>query len=141
MLEGMSPSTVLTPLARLVALLRTERRDVLLIVVYSVAIGLLSLAVPVAAQSLVNTIAFGAVLQPLVVLATIVFAALLAAGALQLLRAWGVEMVQRRIFVRLAGQVADRLLRVRVEAFDRQNGPELVNRFFDVTTVQKNLAY
>jgi ABC-type bacteriocin/lantibiotic exporter with double-glycine peptidase domain len=121
-------------------LLQTERRDVLVIVVYSIAIGLLSLAVPVAAQSLVNTIAFGSVLQPLVVLSTIVFAALTVAGGLQLMRAWGVEMVQRRIFVRLAGQVADRLLRVRVEAFDRQHGPELVNRFFDVSTVQKNLA-
>ena len=33
-----------------------------------------------------------------------------------------------------------RLLRVRAEAFDRYHGSELVNRFFDIVTVQKSVA-
>ena len=128
-------------MSRLLALLRPERQDLGIAVVYSIAIGLLSLAVPVAAQALVNTIAFGSVLQPLVVLGIAVFFALTVAGLLQLLRTWTVEMIQRRVFVRLAGVVADRLLRVRVEAFDRQHGPELVNRFMEVITVKKSIAH
>jgi ABC-type bacteriocin/lantibiotic exporter with double-glycine peptidase domain len=36
--------------------------------------------------------------------------------------------------------VAYRLLRVKAEAFDLHHGPELVNRFFDVVTVQKSAA-
>lgn len=129
-----------SPLQRLTSLLRPERQDLTVAVVYSVAIGLLSLAVPIATQALVNTVAFGTVLQPLAVLAVLVLAALTASAVLQTLRTWVVEMVQRRVFVRVAGEVADRLLRVRTEAFDRVHGPELVNRFLDVVTVQKSVA-
>ncbi|MBC7926267.1 MAG: ABC transporter ATP-binding protein [Bryobacteraceae bacterium] len=129
-----------TPWARTWTLIRAERSDLGVAVAYSIAIGLLSLALPVATQSLVNTVAFGTVLQPLVVLSILVFAALSAAALLQSLRLWVVEMIQRRVFARLASQVSDRLLRVRLEAFDRQNGPELVNRFLDVVTVQKSVS-
>jgi ABC-type bacteriocin/lantibiotic exporter with double-glycine peptidase domain len=48
-----------------------------------------------------------------------------------------VELIQRRLFVRVAADLAFRLPRVRVEAWDRHDGPELVNRFFDILTVQK----
>ena len=57
----------LAPIARLRVLLQAERRTLGVAIVYSVVIGLLSLVLPVAVQSLVNTIAFGAALQPLVV--------------------------------------------------------------------------
>ncbi len=117
-----------------------ERQDLAVVTIYSIVVGLLSLALPVAVQSLVNTVAFGTVLQPLVVLSILVFAALAFAAILQCLRLWVVEKIQRRVFSRLADQVGDRLLRVRLEAFDRQNGPELVNRFLDVVTVQKSVS-
>ena len=64
------------PLPRLLALLRAEREDLWVVVGYSVAIGLLSLVVPVAVQSLVNTVAFGSLLQPLAVLTMAVLGAL-----------------------------------------------------------------
>ncbi len=130
----------LTPWARTWALVRTEKQDLAVTVVYSVAVAILSLALPVATQSLVNTVAFGTVLQPIAVLTILVLAATMAAALLQGLRFWVVEMVQRRLFVRLAHEVADRLLRVRSEFFDRQHGPELANRFLEVVTVQKTVA-
>jgi len=117
--------------------MQQEKRDLTVAVVYSAAVGVLSLVLPVATQSLVNTISFGMLLQPLVVLAILVFMALLFSGTLYLLRMWVVEIIQRRVFVRIARQVVDRLLRVRVDAFDTRYGPELVNRFFEVVTVQK----
>jgi len=46
-----------SPLRRARQLLALDRQDIGVIVVYGVAIGLLSLAVPVAVQSLVNTVA------------------------------------------------------------------------------------
>ena len=55
-------------------------------------------------------------------------------------RVYVIEIIQRRIFARVAGDVSYRLLRVRTEAFDHHHGPELVNRFFDVVTVQKGGA-
>jgi ABC-type bacteriocin/lantibiotic exporter with double-glycine peptidase domain len=44
------------------------------------------------------------------------------------------------VFVRVAADLAHRLPHVDLQAFDRRHGPELVNRFFDVLTVQKAAA-
>ncbi len=128
------------PLRRLRALLAAERKDLWVVVTYSIAVGLLSLVVPVAVQSLVNTVAFGSLLQPLVVLTLAVLAALGFSAVLNGFRVFVIEIIQRRIYARVAGDVAYRLLRVKAEAFDRHHGPELVNRFFDVVTVQKSAA-
>ncbi|MCX6596306.1 MAG: ATP-binding cassette domain-containing protein [Acidobacteria bacterium] len=127
-------------MTRLGRLLEAERQDMWVVVAYSLAIGILTLVVPVVTQSVVNTIAFGTVLQPLVLLALIVFLALAFSAALRGLRHWVVEVLQRRIFVRVISDAVMRLLRVRVEAFDAGHGPELVNRFFEVVTVQKGAA-
>ena len=128
------------PLRRLQALLRTERHDLGVVVVYSIAIGLLSLVLPIAVQSLVNTVAFGSVLQPIVVLTLFVFVALGFSSLMSSFRVFVVEIIQRRIFARVAADVSHRLVRVRADAFDKHHGPELVNRFFDVVTVQKSGA-
>lgn len=125
---------------RLAALLRLERREVWVVVVYSIGVGLLTLVGPVAIQVLVNIIAFESLLQPLVVLTVFVLVALGFAAVLKAFRVWTVEIIQRRFFVRVATDFGQRLVRVRAEAYERFNGPELVNRFFDVVTVQKSAA-
>ncbi len=126
-----------SPLNRLGGWLSAERRDLWVMVAYSVAIGLLSLVLPVATQSMVNTIAFGTLLQPLVLLGLVVLIALGFSSVLRALRHWVVEIIQRRVFVRVVSDAVHRLLRVKIEAFDSGHGPELVNRFFEVVTVQK----
>lgn len=135
-----SSGTPATPGARLRALLRGERQTLWVALVYSIVIGLLSLVVPIAVQSLVNTIAFGSALQPLAVLTLLVAAALGVSTVINALRAGVVEIIQRSLFARTAIDVTHRLLRVRPDAFDRHHGPELVNRFFDVVTVQKSAS-
>lgn len=129
-----------TPERRLLELLRLERDDAWVAVVYAAAVGVLSIATPLGVQFLVNTVAFGALVQPLVVLTLLVAAGLVFAGLLRALQAWVVERLQQRLFARVALDLAHRLPRVRVEALDTQHGPELVNRFFDVVTVQKGAA-
>ena len=129
-----------SPLARTIQLLHLERQDIGVVMVYGVAIGLLSLAVPVAAQSLVNTVAFGSLIQPLVVLTALLAVALLTGLYLRALRLRVVEMLQRRVFVRVVTELSDRLPRVHVDAFVKSRGPELLNRFFDVFTTQKTVS-
>ncbi len=129
-----------SPQARLRHLIWLERQDLWTVVAFAMGAGLMALATPIAVQSLVNTIAFGALLQPLVVLVLILFASLAFNNLLIAFQFYVVEMMQRRIFVRLLGNIADRLQRVAREAFDGRNAPELVNRFFDVLTVQKTAA-
>lgn len=127
-----------TPIERLRTYMRFEKSDLWVVVIYSAVIGLFSLVVPVAVQSLVNTVQFGTILQPLIVLALLVLVALGFQALLRAMRSIVVETIQQRIFVRLAGDVALRLVRVDPKVFDRVHGPELVNRFLDVVTVQKS---
>ena len=128
------------PLPRLRALLQLERSDLWVVVVYSIGIGLMTLVVPVAVQAVVNFIAFGSLLQPLVILTFFVGIALGFSAVMNAFRVLTVEIIQRRIFVRVTTDFAQRLVSVKTEAFDRLYGPELVNRFFDVVTVQKSAA-
>ena len=127
-------------MGRLAQMATEERGDLAVLIVYTVVAGLLSLAVPLAAQALVNTVAANVLLQPLTVLAGLVLAGLLLAGVLQLLKLSLVERLQQRIFARTALRMAQRLLRVRGAAFHNEYAPELVNRFFDILTIQKSLS-
>jgi putative ABC transport system ATP-binding protein len=129
-----------TPAERLRAWLRLEREDLLAIVVYALAIGVLGLTTPVAVQALVSTVAFGTVFQPLVMLTIVLFVALAMSAVFQALQTWLVEVLQRRLFVRVVADLAHRMPRVRKDALDGTHGPELVNRFFDVFTVQKTAS-
>lgn len=130
----------MSPQRRLWELLRLERDDAWVAVVYATGVGVLSIATPLGVQVLVNTVAFGALVQPLVVLTLLVALGLVVAGTLRALQAYVVERLQQRVFARVALDLAHRLPRVRVEALDGAHGPELVNRFFDVVTLQKGAS-
>jgi putative ABC transport system ATP-binding protein len=126
-----------SPLRRLRALLWAERRDLGVVVMYGVVAGLLSLATPLAIQVLINWLAFGALLQPIVLLGIALLVCLALAAAMQILQRVSVEAIERRVFVRIVADLTTRLSRVRAGAMDGLSGPELANRFFDVLTLQK----
>ena len=127
-------------LGRLRALIHLERADLWVVMVYAVGVGALSLVSPIAVQALVNTVAFGSVLQPLFVLTLLLVAGLSCAAALKAFAAFVVEVLQQRLFVRAVADVSRRLPRVDLGDPKASNGPELVNRFFDIVTVQKACA-
>ncbi len=77
-----------------------RKKDLWVIVVFSIIDGVLLLATPIAVEALVNTVAFGRYLQPIVVLAIMLFTFLTFAAALRGLLSYVVEILQRRLFVR-----------------------------------------
>lgn len=125
---------------RLVHLLRIEKQGLSVVLVYALGIGLASLAAPVGVQMLVGAIAFGGLVQPIVVLALLVLVGLAFAATLRAAQAWVVERIQQRLFVRVAADLTERLPRVRLSALESEHGPEVVNRFFDIVTLQKGAA-
>ena len=129
-----------TPWQRLIRLLSPEWPDVLTILIYSLIIAILTLATPLAVESLVNTVAFGRLVQPIVILSAILFGFLAFSAALRALQTFVAEIVQRRLFARVASDLSWRLPRVDHSSVEGRNMPELVNRFFDVVTVQKVIA-
>jgi len=121
-------------------LVRADRADLLAIAVYATGVGLLSLVLPLTVQVLVSTVTFGTLVQPIVVLTVLLAAGLVFAAGLQATQAFMVEVIQRRMVVRVVAQLSERLRRVSSSAFHAHRGAELMNRFFDVFVAQKAIA-
>jgi putative ABC transport system ATP-binding protein len=126
-----------TPLVRAWALLSPEASDIGVLVLYALVSGLLALATPLAIEALVGTVAFGRLLQPIVVLSLMLLVFLAFRAAIKGLQTYVVEIIQRRLFARVAADLAFRLPRARLDAFPGTPGRELLNRFFEIVTVQK----
>lgn len=130
----------MSPLRRVFSLLAPEGREVWVVLIFAVGVGLFTLATPLVAGAVLNNTALGTLGQQVFVLAIGLLLALGLAAVLQLLQTVTVEYIQQRLFVRVVSDLSERLPRVRAAAFDRDHGPEVVNRFFDVLTVQKSAA-
>ena len=124
----------------LITLVRGERHEIFALIAYSLGVGICSLITPIAVQSLVNSVAFGTLLQPIVILSCIVGGVLLFGGALRILQLLIVEVIQKRLVVRLSLYLGNTLPHVLVEPFHRLFGPEYILRFTEVFAVQKVLA-
>lgn len=135
--SALEPEPDPTPMSRLIGLLKAERQDIAVVVLLAIAVGLFSLATPLAIQLLINWLAFGALLQPIITLGVALLLCLGLVAAMRAVERQLVEVVQRRLFVRSVTDISARLARMRVEMLDRTHGPELANRFFDVVTLQK----
>jgi putative ABC transport system ATP-binding protein len=129
-----------SPWRRLLAMLRLERRDVLTLLAFALGVGLLSIVVPAAIEALVNTVAFGVLLWPVIVLSLVMLGFLIVAAVLRAMQTFVAECLQRRVFVRTADAFATHFAQAEMETFDGRNPTDIVNRFFEVSTVQKAVA-
>ncbi len=135
-----TPGPIPSPLSRFWTILGAERSDIRIVLVFTLFVGVVALAVPLAVETLVSTVAFGRSFQPIAVLSIILFAFLTFSAVVQAVEKYVVELIQRRLFVRIAGDLSYRIPRVRRSALNGRYAPELMNRFFDVVTVQKVVA-
>jgi putative ABC transport system ATP-binding protein len=128
------------PMARLLDLIKLEKKDINLLIVLTSGYGILGIATPIAVQALVNIVTMGGVLQPLYVVSLILFVLLLLSGVLYVFEGYIVELIQRRLFVRTAINVARNAQGIDASVYDHSNPVELMNRFFDVSIIQKAAA-
>jgi len=133
-----------SPESRFFGLLRAEKQDIKTLLIFSVFSGILYLAAPLAVDAVVSNLAFGAqqrpFIQALVVLSLALFFSLALQAVVTGFQYYISDIIQRRIFVRVASDLAYRLPRVKAQALDDVHAPELVNRFLDVVTVQKSTS-
>lgn len=119
------------------SILSAERRDIMIVVVYSIFVSLLGLVVPLSSQAIVNAVALGVFSRQLVVLCIVVFVAMIITAVMVVFERHLIDIIQRRLFVTTAFDIVHRIPRIREDAVRNMYMPELVNRFFDVITVQK----
>ena len=129
----------LSPTRRLFKLFSTEKKDIGYILIYALFIGLLSLVLPLGLQSTIEFISGGVFFSSVYILIGLVILGVFATGVLQMIQISMVEQLQRRVFVKAALEFTYRIPRIRLEALTKSYAPELVNRFFDIITIQKGL--
>lgn len=129
----------LSPVKRLFRLLGEEKRDIFYVFVYAAFVGIVSLTLPLGIQATVELVSGGVVFSSIYLLIGLVLLGILAAGGLQIMQITMVEYIQRRIFTKAALEFTFRIPRMKVESLSNLHTPELVNRFFDVLTLQKGL--
>lgn len=129
-----------SPFRKWLFMIRPERAEIRMIVLFAATVGLLALASPIAVEALVNSVAFGGLIQPVVVLTLMLSTCLVFAAGLSALEFYLVELVQRRLFLRAAAKAALALTHSTAPSGPGTNPTVMVNRFLEITQVQKVTA-
>ncbi len=125
---------------RFYRLLTSQKREIYYIYLYAIISGIISLSLPLGIQSLVGFTTSGQVSTSVIVLIAFIILGIIVTGILQVLQLSIVEYIQQRLFTRTAFEFAFRIPRIKIESVLHQYAPELMNRFFDVITLQKGVA-
>lgn len=129
-----------SPLKRFFGLLRADKQDVITIYIYALFNGVVALSLPLGIQAIINLLGAGEVSTSWIILVFFVIAGIAITGLLQILQLTVSENLRQKIFTRSAFEFAYRIPRIKLEALDKYYAPELINRFFDTLSVQKNLS-
>ncbi|KLT64375.1 ABC transporter transmembrane domain-containing protein [Pedobacter sp. BMA] len=130
----------LTPWQRLVRLLHYERGTINYIYVYAVLIGLIGLSLPLGTSAVFNLLSNGAMYSSTYILIAVILVGIVVGGVLLIGQFTLVEFLEQKIFAKAAIEFAYRLPRIKKKALEGENPAELVNRFFDILTIQKGLT-
>lgn len=103
---------------------------------YGTAVSLLSLAVPVAVQMVINTVANTAQELSLLIVCSLVVGMLSLASILYALQVYTMELFRRRFFARNVAEFTVLLTDCKPNAPTRLDGNEMVKRFFEIMTAQ-----
>lgn len=133
-------SNELTPLKRFWRLLKPDQKEITNVYTYAVFNGLVNLSLPLGIQAIINLIQGGRISTSWVILVVLVTLGVAVTGVLQIYQLRIVENLQQKIFSRAAFEFAYRVPRIKMEKLYKEYAPELMNRFFDIITVQKGLS-
>jgi putative ABC transport system ATP-binding protein len=122
-------------------ILRGETNYYWLAIIYGIGISLLTLAVPISVQMLINTVANTGLTTPLIILSVTLFVLLIFSGLLNALRLHLMELFGRRFYARMLSEISLRTLYAQNPFFADSGKSTLFNRYFDIVIVQKSVPY
>jgi ABC-type bacteriocin/lantibiotic exporter with double-glycine peptidase domain len=125
---------------RLGKLIKSHGLDVRRVILLAVIAGLLNLSLPLGIQAVINFLNAGELSTSWGVLVVFVLLGITLVGVLQVRQLRVTELIEQKIFADAALDIADRLPRTLLGKHGRLYMPELINRFFEIVTVQKGLS-
>lgn len=130
----------ITPVKRFWRLLRRDKQEIRNVYIYAIFNGLINLSLPIGIQAIINLIQGGRISTSWIVLVLFVVTGIILSGVMQVNQLRLTENLQQKIFTRAAFEFAYRIPRIKMEKLYKHYAPELMNRFFDVVSVQKGLS-
>lgn len=121
------------------AMIRPEAGFYKVVLIYSLAISLLTLAVPISLQLLVDTVANIALLRAVVLISVMLFALLFISGVMYALRAYAMEIFTRKLYARISSEIAMTAMLAESDYFEEFQKSDLFNRYFDILTLKKSI--
>jgi ATP-binding cassette subfamily B protein len=121
-------------------LLNLEKRDVFSIYFYAIVSGIIYLTLPLGIQSIINNLFGNTFNTSIFLMIVFVLFGVFANGYLNIIQLKLTERIQRRIFARFSMEFAYKLPRLELDTISNIYLPELMNRFFDIGTLQKTLS-
>jgi ABC-type bacteriocin/lantibiotic exporter with double-glycine peptidase domain len=128
------------PYQRFWQLLKPDRKEIYQVYTYAIFKGVIALSLPLGIQSIINLIQAGRISTSWVVLISIVVLGIALGGYMQIMQMRIMENIQQKIFTRAAFDFTYRLPKINFSQINKYYAPELVNRFFDIVTLQKSIA-
>lgn len=128
------------PFKRFLGLLKLERKNVYYVYFYSIISGLMYLSLPLGVQAIISLMSAQQLSASLVLLIVLVVLGVFLNGFMYILQMRVTERIQVRIFTLISLAYADRLPKLQEEAISDYHLPELVNRFFDTSSIQKGIS-
>ena len=129
-----------TPFKRLALVLKPNSREISQVYILAFFKGLVALSLPLGIQSIINLVQGGTVSTSWMVLTGLIALAIAFNGYLQWVQMRIMENIQQKLFARAAFDFTERIPRIRMEALQPYYPPELMNRFFEILTIQKSLS-
>ncbi len=129
-----------SPVNRILNLLKLEKKEITAVYFYAILNGLIQLSLPLGVQAIVSFVLGASMRASLIVLIILVVLGVLVTGIMQVNQVKVIEKIQQKIFVRYAFIFANHIPKLDLKKSDNAYLPELVNQFFDVPILQKNLS-
>lgn len=130
---------ILSPLVRFWKLINPYKKSIRLIYYYAIISGVVNLSLPLGIQAIINYLQTGELTTSWIVLVVFVLIGIATNGKIQINQLRIVEDIQQSIFAKSAFEFAYRVPKIKQNNLDKVHAPELINRFFDVLTIQKGL--
>ncbi len=121
-------------------ILKGEKQEVRAIYIFAFFQGLVGLSLPLGIQTIINFLQAGTFSTSWYVLVFFVLLGILCAGMLQIKQLTITETIEQRIFANVSFNYADYLPRISVQSGNGKYLPEVLNRFFEVSTLQKGIS-
>jgi len=126
--------------SRILKLVSLEKKDISQIYFFAILYGIIMLVIPLGIQALISFAQTNAISTSVVLLILFIVLSVIISGILQINQMRIIERIQQKIFVRYGFGFARKIPALNLATTGAYYLPELVNRFFDVLTLQKKLA-